>query len=103
MGTKYNWSAWDSDVPGAIKDNFDDYRTDDTCKDVNDTTNAPTSGAVDKLAADLAERNKYRFKYYLPGSPEDLSSPRAAPRIETANIVHTVQLEVYIRGRSAHG
>jgi hypothetical protein len=102
MATKYNWSGWDSSVPGAIKDNFDDFRTDDTCPDVNSTT-PPTTGGSTALADDLAERNKYRYGYYLPGSDEDMSKPRAAPRIESINIVHSIQLEVFIRGRSTHG
>ena len=101
MAQKYNWSGWDSDVPGAIKDNFDDYRTDDTCPDINDINTPPAT--TNKIADDLAAREKYRFGYYLPGSQEDLSKPRAAPRIESANIVHTIQLEVFIRGNRAHG
>jgi hypothetical protein len=85
MATKYNWDSWE---------NFDDFRTDDTCPDVNSTTTPPTTGASSAMIADLAERNKYRYGYYLPGSPEDLAKPRVQPRIESVEINHTINLVV---------
>lgn len=100
MANKYNWAAWDNDVPGAIRDNFDDYRVDDVCPDVNNTNTGPTK---DYLAEDLVARDTFRFHYYLPGSAEDLVRPRDVPRIESTNIVHTTQLTVFLRGSRAHG
>jgi hypothetical protein len=94
MANKYNWDSWD---------NLDDYRTDDTCPDINDVETPATTGGVSLLEQDLAERNRYRYGYYLPGSPEDLAKPRATPRIESINILHTIEMQVFIRGRSSHG
>jgi hypothetical protein len=94
MNKKYNWDQWD---------NLDDYRTDDTCPDVNSVETPAPTGGVSALQADLNERMKYRYGYYLPGSQQDIEKPRVAPRIESINLLHTIQMEVFIRGRSSHG
>lgn len=91
---KYNWSAWDYHVPGEIRDNFDDYRSDDTCPEEN-VTRVPANS----LSAEGEKiRNKYRPVYYSPGSTEDLDQEKAPPRIDSFNIYSTIQTEVFIYG-----
>ena len=100
MTQRYDWSAWDSDVPGAIFDNFDDYRTDDVCPDINSISGTPK--AFDYNALDLIARDKFRFIYYPPKSPYDESLPHVEPRIESVNIVPTILVEVFMRGKQSN-
>jgi hypothetical protein len=81
MAIKYNWDKWD---------NFDDFRTDDTCPDIMDSTTPPTTGGSTTAPVD----DGIRFDYYLPGSAEDMALPRVSPRIESVEIVHTIHLVV---------
>jgi len=83
MATKYNWDSWE---------NLDDYRTDDTCPDIMDSTTPPTTGGNANVPVD----DGIRFDYYLPGSVEDMTLPRNSPRIESVNIVHSIHLVVRV-------
>lgn len=93
---KYNWSAWDFHVPGEIRDNFDDYRSDDTCPDASNTE---TPTPINSLSAEDEQiRTRYRPVYYPPGSTEDTSQEKSPPRIDSFNIYSTIQTEVFIFG-----
>mgnify|MGYP005852904273 CR=1 FL=1 len=85
---KFDWSGWN---------NFDDYRTDDECPPEGSPDPVPATTPSQKALADEAQRVKYRFGWYAPGSDEADAKPKAHPRIESVEMTHSVLINSFIR------
>lgn len=92
---RFNWDRWDT---FDSKSDGSGFRADDQCPDINDPDGIieieqPSPARL----LDEAERSKFRFNWYAPGSLEDISRQKFAPRIESVEMTHSVLINTFIR------